>query len=317
MGNKKKLIQKGLIELFPKNIDCFIDVFAGSSVVSMNVKANQYYINDNDKNLKQLYELFKSYESDSIINHINSRIDEYGLARERTSHKVFQDNRKEKYITVYAVNFLAFIFFNLFLIDIYAQPCYYIIVPREQRRKTKCELPRGRQERRNVIMTTEKFCTKCGSKFIAIGREVICPKCKAAAAEESKKAAVLKAKKASWAGESVPVRISGRASTLIREYGKAHDVPFAESLDELLKASSFFQIMDKAWDDITPYKSQRRDKRTTETQDAQAAQEVKTAQDAPHEAPQEVKQAQDVASKVAAKKPVKAAKKTATASVKK
>ena len=102
MGNKKKLIQKGLIELFPKNIDCFIDVFAGSSVVSMNVKANQYYINDNDKNLKQLYELFKSYESDSIINHINSRIDEYGLARERTKRNEFKDKEKiEQYKSAY------------------------------------------------------------------------------------------------------------------------------------------------------------------------------------------------------------------------
>ena len=34
MGNKKKLIQKGLIELFPKDIDCIIDDFAGRSVVS-------------------------------------------------------------------------------------------------------------------------------------------------------------------------------------------------------------------------------------------------------------------------------------------
>ena len=96
MGNKKKLIQKGLIDLFPNDIDCFIDVFAGSSVVSMNVKANQYYINDNDKNLKQLYELFKYYESDSIINHINSRIDEYGLARERTKRNEFKDKEKIK-----------------------------------------------------------------------------------------------------------------------------------------------------------------------------------------------------------------------------
>ena len=96
MGNKKKLIQKGLIDLFPNDIDCFIDVFAGSSVVSMNTKANQYYINDNDKNLKQLYELFKSYESDSIINHINSRIDEYGLARERTKRNEFKDKEKIK-----------------------------------------------------------------------------------------------------------------------------------------------------------------------------------------------------------------------------
>ena len=87
----------------------------------------------------------------------------------------------------------------------------------------------------------KKFCTKCGKPFEALGREVICPACKAAAAEESKKAAVLKAKRASWNGESVPVRISGRASTVIREYGKANNLPFAESLDELLKATSFFE----------------------------------------------------------------------------
>lgn len=101
MGNKKKLIQRGLIELFPKDIDCFIDVFAGSSVVSMNTKANKYFINDNDKNLKQLYKLFQIYDSDTIINHIISRIDEYGLAKERTSHKVFNDDRKDRYKNSY------------------------------------------------------------------------------------------------------------------------------------------------------------------------------------------------------------------------
>ena len=124
-------------------------------------------------------------------------------------------------------------------------------------------------------MTTEKFCTKCGSKFIAIGREVICPKCKAAAAEETKRAAVMRAKRASWTGESVPVRISGRASTLIREYGAANGLPFAESLDALLKASPFFQSVGKAWEDITPYKSRRRDKATSATENKQDAQEVK------------------------------------------
>lgn len=102
MGNKKKLIQKGLIELFPKNIDCFIDVFAGSSVVSINTKANKYFINDSDKNLKQLYELFKMYDADFIINHINSRIDEYGLARERTKRNEFKDKEKiEQYKNAY------------------------------------------------------------------------------------------------------------------------------------------------------------------------------------------------------------------------
>lgn len=137
----------------------------------------------------------------------------------------------------------------------------------------------------------KKFCTRCGKPFEAIGREVICPACKQAAAEESKKAAVLKAKRASWSGESVPVRISGRASTIIREYGAMHNLPFAQALDALLQASAFFASTGKAWEEVTPYKSHRRDKHatkpqeapqdvTSKPQDVQAAgkpQEVKTA----------------------------------------
>lgn len=102
MGNKKKLIQKGLIDLFPKNINKFVDMFAGSSVVSMNVEANQYVINDNDKYLFELYHLFKNKTPDEIINHINSRIDEYGLARERTKRNEFKDKSKiDKYKKAY------------------------------------------------------------------------------------------------------------------------------------------------------------------------------------------------------------------------
>ena len=123
----------------------------------------------------------------------------------------------------------------------------------------------------------KKFCTKCGKPFEAVGREVICPACKQAAAEESKKAAVLRAKKASWAGESVPVRISGRASTLIRKHGEEHNMSFAESLDELLKSTAFFVNLGVEWSTITPYKSRRRDKHATETEDKQDAQEVKQA----------------------------------------
>lgn len=125
-------------------------------------------------------------------------------------------------------------------------------------------------------MTTEKFCTRCGKKFIAVGREVICPDCKQAAAEESKKAAVERAKMASWRGESVPVRISGRASTIIRAYGAEKRLPFAAALDSLLQSTACFKGMQMAWEDVTPYKSHRRDKHT------ETAQEVK--QEAPQEA---------------------------------
>ena len=55
MGNKKKLIKKGLIELFPKDIDTMVELFGGSSIVSMNTKAKRYFISDIDKNLVSLY----------------------------------------------------------------------------------------------------------------------------------------------------------------------------------------------------------------------------------------------------------------------
>ena len=148
----------------------------------------------------------------------------------------------------------------------------------------------GRQEGR-IIMAI-KFCTKCGKKFESVGREVICPSCKAQAAEESKKAAVLKAKAKSWTGESVPVRISGRASTVIRRYGAAHNLPFAAALDELLKSTEYFKGTDSKWEDVEPYKSHRRDKHTTET--------TQDEQDAPQDAPQASKQAAK-ASKAASK----------------
>ena len=165
-------------------------------------------------------------------------------------------------------------------------------------------------------MTTEKFCVKCGRKFIATGREVICPECKQAAAEETKRAAVERAKRASWTGESVPVRISGRASTVIRCYGAEKSLPFAAALDELLKDSDCFKGMQMAWEDITPYKSRRRDKHTTETtskpQDEQdAPQEVKAA-GKPQEASQtaqaaKTSKATSKAKKVASKATSKAA----------
>ena len=146
----------------------------------------------------------------------------------------------------------------------------------------------------------KKFCVKCGKQFEATGREVICPSCKAQAAEETKRAAVLRAKRASWTGESVPVRISGRASTIIRRYGAANNLPFAQALDALLKASDYFASTGKAWEEVEPYRSHRRDKRTTEAQDTQTAQEVKQVAQGvtskpkeAQDAPQEVKTAQD------------------------
>lgn len=102
MGNKKKLINKGLIDLFPKDINTFYDLFAGSAIVSMNVEANKYFVNDIDYHLYELYAMFKVFSDDVIIRHIEDRIDEYGLARERTKRNEYKDKEKiEEYKAAY------------------------------------------------------------------------------------------------------------------------------------------------------------------------------------------------------------------------
>ena len=138
----------------------------------------------------------------------------------------------------------------------------------------------------------KKYCVKCGRQFESVGREVICPSCREAAKLEAKRAAVLRAKKASWRGESVPVRISGRASTVIRTYAKVHSLPFAAALDALLQSTAFFADLGGEWNASQPYKSRRM------KQDA-----PQDEQDAPQDAPQEVK----------ASKATKKAAKTSTA----
>ena len=103
MGNKKKLISKGLTDLFPKDIDVFYDLFSGSGVVSINSNANKYIINDINKYLYDLYNLFKTNDSEGIINHIENRIDEFGLARERTKRNEYLDKKKiEEYKLAYS-----------------------------------------------------------------------------------------------------------------------------------------------------------------------------------------------------------------------
>ena len=160
---------------------------------------------------------------------------------------------------------------------------------------------------------TIKFCTKCGKKFQAVGREVICPACKAAAAEETKRAAVLKAKRASWAGESVPVRISGRASTVIREFGSVNAMTFAESLDYLLKASNYFKSTGRNWEEVTPYRSHRRDKATSTAETENTASTPQDGAQTPQDGAQTPQDGAQTASKPQTSKP-QASKTTSTAS---
>lgn len=67
MGNKKKLINKGLIDLFPKDINRFVDLFAGSAVVSINTDAKNYIVNDVSEYLYDLYNMFKIFSKVQLL----------------------------------------------------------------------------------------------------------------------------------------------------------------------------------------------------------------------------------------------------------
>ena len=101
MGNKRRLIKKGLIDKFPKDINKFYDLFAGSCIVALNTNANKYIINDLDSNIYRIYDFFLNKEVDYIT--INSNIldiiNEYDLPLFSTDsrRKGITDELRDKY----------------------------------------------------------------------------------------------------------------------------------------------------------------------------------------------------------------------------
>lgn len=104
MGNKKRLIDKGLVDLFPQDINTFIDLFTGSGVVSMNVKADNYIMNDINFTVIDLLCLFKYKTADKIIDYMETTIEKFGLLkgfnkRDTTETEEYKELAKEKYIS--------------------------------------------------------------------------------------------------------------------------------------------------------------------------------------------------------------------------
>ena len=84
MGNKERLIKKGLIELFPNNINTFIDLFCGSGVVSLNVNAKNKILIDNVE-----------LEQEELLTSINEG---YMFENVKTNHSIRVEFKKVTYI---------------------------------------------------------------------------------------------------------------------------------------------------------------------------------------------------------------------------
>lgn len=98
MGNKYKLLPQ-LLELFPKNVDMFYDIFGGSGCVCVNSDCNNIVYNELNTNIYDLSNMLINIEPDILITKINNYIAKYNLNTEGTD--VRQNNPDIKEIRDY------------------------------------------------------------------------------------------------------------------------------------------------------------------------------------------------------------------------
>lgn len=78
-GGKYKILSP-IFEIFPRQINTFVDLFAGGFNVGINVEADRIICNDQISYLLELYQYFASVSTDGLIEEIHSTIKEFDLS---------------------------------------------------------------------------------------------------------------------------------------------------------------------------------------------------------------------------------------------
>jgi DNA adenine methylase len=97
IGGKAKILDQ-ILPLFPKEINNFVDLFAGGCNVGINVNANKIYFNDNLIYLIEMYKIFQENDLDTTISYIENRIKEFqlSLTNEEGYKKLREQYNKQK-----------------------------------------------------------------------------------------------------------------------------------------------------------------------------------------------------------------------------
>lgn len=91
IGGKYKLLPQ-LMELFPPNIDTFVDLFAGGFNVSANVRSNRTICNDLNSRIVEMVRFFCYADEVAVLHRIEEKINEYQLSKENEAgYKRFRD----------------------------------------------------------------------------------------------------------------------------------------------------------------------------------------------------------------------------------
>jgi len=105
VGDKYKLM-KQLVGLFPTEIDTFYEPFVGGGTVFLNINANNYHLNDVDKNLINIHKFLvaSSKDQERFFKDVEKIIKKYKLSR---SYKedVVPDSLKREWKKTYFARF--------------------------------------------------------------------------------------------------------------------------------------------------------------------------------------------------------------------
>lgn len=80
VGGKYKLLEQ-ILPLFPKNINTFVDMFAGGANVAINVNADNVVINDKLTQLIGMYSWFDSFATEDILATVDGLVEKYELSK--------------------------------------------------------------------------------------------------------------------------------------------------------------------------------------------------------------------------------------------
>ena len=91
IGGKYKLLPQ-LTELFPSNINTFIDLFAGGFNVSANVQSSKTICNDLNSRIVEMVRFFCYADETTVLRRIEEKINEYNLTKENEEgYKKFRE----------------------------------------------------------------------------------------------------------------------------------------------------------------------------------------------------------------------------------
>lgn len=98
LGNKYRMIEE-LMRQFPKkDIDNYVDVFAGSGIVALNYKTpKKLFLNDNDKWLSKILEYLINNDPNTVVDRVEQLIKKFKLPREKKAYKDEYDMLKKSF----------------------------------------------------------------------------------------------------------------------------------------------------------------------------------------------------------------------------